>query len=623
MRYAPSSLFLALFMLTACGGAETDTSTLPTDDGAGGASTDSGPPPDASRPEDAIALMRTGPLGEVLTAFIPAGLPVTAQTIPLEELVGGDTALAEHIDRARSLQMLFGVDDVAAYSVGVTGTIPAGHLAPGARGELDRGAKWAIDRADPETGSPLFCIASPSADGDRLICGPNRAALVRAAPFMARTVAGMRLDGPQVKFEALLDSPTAAAIRERLPAKLAEVVTGVEGMLGAQTTGILANVDVQREILAFLRSGLDAVRSVIVDATEADFTVSVRDGNYVLETRARYATLSSEWFGALMSALRTPAGWPTDLFARLPSDAVTYALGTSDSRHVAPIMAQIKALMDALLNGTTALPAADRDALRTALDAMVTPEIAMTATASNMGRDQWNVVLARTVEGPTTAERIARFRALRTAFARRGVATAIETLTTVAGRPLFVMRDVRDMTSRELPPGGYGIRFKIRAPAPLATDENGMQAPCGTEVECVLRQLAPAEDTTYELVLAPLGTDFVLLLGKQTRPLWNAIQASTGPGVTPGAPAVAEAQMFPARMFVRMQEQLGTPAIRINAGDLPIVVRLEPAGEGPGGLLDMDVAIPVQLVQAIVGIAVMGMGAMTAPVENAAETPPE
>lgn len=599
-------------ILAACGGSQSGQTTTPSGNTVGSTDEGDAPPPDGSRPEDAVALVRTGPLETVLTAFIPTGFPMTADSVPFEELTGGDAALAARVDRSRGFQLLLGRHDVTAYSVGITGEI-SDELRAGSRGELETGARWAVHRpADDERGTEaVYCVASPAADGNRLICGGDRDALVRAAPYMARTVAGMRLEGPSVRVEALLDSPTAASLRERLPAKLAEVLAEIEAELNRQETGVLANADVRRELLAFARGALDVVRSVFVDAREADFTVTVREGAYVLETRARYESISSEWFTALMSAFRAPAGWPTDLFARLPPDAVTYSIGTSDSSDISVILNQLKSLTDAVLNATTALPEADRVALRTATDAFFAPEISTVASASNMGTNAWNVVIAHTNEGPSTADRIARLRALRVALARRPVAAAIEALATVSGRPIFMMRDVRDMSAREVPAGGYGIRFKVRAPAPLAVDRAGVTAPCGTPMECGLRELAPAQDQVYELVLAPLGGDFVLLFGKQTRPLWNAIQASTGPGITPGQPALAEAQILPSRLIARVSEQVGE-RVDVDAGERPIIVRFEPAGEGPGGTLDADISIPTAFINAMVGLAVRGLGAAQA-----------
>lgn len=621
--HAKTTLSLVLLLLlAACGDEGTDEPTQ-TGTSGGEAEQEDAPPPDASLPEDATAIVRTGPLGPLLTAFLPSGLPITADAVPLEELTGGEAALAEHIDRERGVHMLFGGDDLVAWSVGVRGTIPASRLTNGTRGELDTGARWALHRTPDANGAgeEMHCILADAADGKRLICGDDRARLVRAAPYVARTLAQISLDGPEIRFEPILDSPAMGRVRETIPAALQEVVASVERELGQVTTGILANEEVKREVLAFVRSLVDAVRSAVADVREADVRLSVVEGDYVLETRARYHTISSEWLSAIMAALRTPAGWPTDLFGRLPNDGITYALGTNDSRDVAPIVAQVKSLTHAVLGSAASLPAADRDALRTAIDALFAPEVSLTASASTTGRDMWNIVIARTIEGPTPADRIARFRAVRAALARRGIASALESALTVSGRPLFLMRDVRDMSAREVPTGGYGVRFKLRAAAPLVPGADGLTPSCGTELECALRQLAPSEDTTFELLLAPMGDDFVMVLAKQgrARALFPALSGSAGPGLSPGEPAMAEVLIVPSRFIARTMEQLGAPPVTVDFGDRPVVMRIEPAGDGPGGLIDFDMRVPVALVRALVGIAVTGLGAAREALSETAE----
>ena len=296
-RSALSPHWLALLLLAAaCGGSQSGQTTTPSGTNTAEADEEEGPPPDASRPDDALALLRTGPLHAVLSALVPPSLPITAGTVPLEEVTGGDVDLAEHVDRARGVHVLLG-RQVFAISLGLAGELPAERLERGARGELDRGARWALRReANPERGqSAYFCIATPAADGQRLICSDNRDALVLAAPYMAQTVAGMSIAEPVVRFEALLDSSTAAAIRERAPTKINEAVAAIERELTSTTTGVLANADVQRELLALVRGFADAFRSVIVDAREGDVTLSVRDGSYVLEGRARFERITSEW----------------------------------------------------------------------------------------------------------------------------------------------------------------------------------------------------------------------------------------------------------------------------------------------------------------------------------------
>ena len=100
-----------------------------------------------------------------------------------------------------------------------------------------------------------------------------------------------------------------------------------------------------------------------------------------------------------------------------------------------------------------------------------------------------------------------------------------------------------------------------------------------------------------------------MIFGRDARALLNAVQSGTGPGLTAGEPAMAEVFVMPGRMIARMSEQAGAP-VSVNVGDLPVRMRIEPAGEGPGGLIDMDVAIPVAFVEAMLTLT---MGTAAAP----------
>ncbi|MFO0696073.1 MAG: hypothetical protein U0230_21095 [Polyangiales bacterium] len=500
---------------------------------------------------------------------------------------------------------------------------------------------FAIERGSmgTATGSGrMRCALFPTADANagRLVCSERSEALGAVGPFLSRTLARVPADDYVIDAEAAV-----AEIRARYGARMHEQIEEARAQMTRQVqeaqSGPVARPEVKEAILRIGNELLDNANTVVDEADRYGLRIQVDEDRVHLAYGGHIANPTGTLVRAYRDSLRPTSSVPAELYAHLPANALVYAGAASDARPFQAFVDSLVELGHRLLAASGALPAADVEALRTALaNALRLRESAGVGSAAYDSRGAMVVVgVTRLPDENAALEVVGALKTLVTTLRRPAIKRALDQLLAEANaaHPLHVA-DFRDMPTRGLPRGSFGLRTPTldALVQGLGLDRNVAEAAAVATAEVAATPPAhrgrPAPAPVAEVLYVPQGRDVYMIASRDARAAFQAALASTTAPIDPGTFASDEAVMaiavFPGNYRVQTGEgtsaslgsQLGSDVANARV-DLRLL-GVDPAG---GARFEMEMVLDRASLSAVKAVVTTMMAAFASAAEAPVEEP--
>lgn len=405
---------------------------------------------------------------------------------------------------------------------------------------------FAIERGGmgTATGSGrMRCALFPTAEANagRLVCSERSEALGVVGPFLSRTLTRVPAEDYVIDAEAAV-AEIRARYGARIHAQIEEARAQMTREVQETTSGPAARPEVKE---AFLRIGnelLDNANTVVDEGDRYGLRVRIDEDNVHVAYGGHVANPTGSLVRAYRDSLRPTSSVPAELYAHLPPNALVYAGAASDARPFQAFVDSLVELGHRLLAASGALPAADVEALRTALaNALRLRETAGVGSAAYDSRGAMVVVgVTRFADENAALEVVGAVKTLVTTLRRPAIKRALDQLLAEANEdhPLHVA-DFRDLPTRGLPRGSFGLRTPTldALVAGLGLDRNVAEAAAVATAETAApapsRSGRPAPAPTAEVLYVPQGRDVYVVAARDARAAFQAALAGTAAPIDP------------------------------------------------------------------------------------------
>jgi hypothetical protein len=516
---------------------------------------------------------------------------------------------------------------------------------------MSNGARRIEATSDEGTRESTQCIVSPSLRPalTRIVCGEHLPVVEHVAPFVVRTLARREVPPKAITVEEPMD-----AARRNF---LAEAVGNIDRHRAELDQAMAANRNLDpamRDAVGpLVREAFDALRGILEDPTLFGAALTFDADRITLHLQLDMRAPQSTLLQAGLAMLHPQGPVPPDMAAHLLPDGYAYFGGTFDQSALQPTIRQLVTLGEQLIQHANQLDAADRAALRAALDAV--PQLDRVTETLAMGADaEGHPWMAGAVRSTTVqpAQWINSARAFVAVMRRPHLQAEIRSLLGLANAQLPDLGALRELPTTGLPAGSLLIQFPplsafrqaVRASAssapPSGAPTRGAPerrrpgtAPTPRPATATARGRRPPPEPPIQFLLVPNGQDTVTVFGTDARAIYARYAANTTPGVDAQYINSPDAAVVTAMVLAGMPNVLRASSERESRqfgqalqgapdhGRTPIVFRMGSQSANQQARVTFDMVVTAATVRDLVQMATHGMGS-TGPNTGAPPTGP-
>jgi hypothetical protein len=378
-----------------------------------------------------------------------------------------------------------------------------------------------------------FVSPTPRPSVTRIVCSDHAPVAEHVLPYIVRTLTRREVTANAVTLDVSMDAARRSLLGDALQ-QLDRSRAELDRTLATQ-----AQLDpALRDALAPLAHDVfDLLHGLLTDPHAFTASLTFDPSHVTLHTQLDMHTPDSRLLQALLTAAHPQGPVPPALLAHLLPDGFAYTAGTIDESGLQPTIRQIVQLGEQLIQHDNTLDAADRTALRAALDAI--PQFGPVTEALSMGADTegrpWAAGTMRAAN-VQPAQWIGSMRAILAALRRPHIQAEIRRLLGLANARMPDLGDLRELPVAGLPAGSLLVQLpSFRALREAAMQQGSSSAPPAPAQHPVRprRGARAAAEPALQLLLAPEAQDTVVVFGTDARALLQRYNSNTTPGVDP------------------------------------------------------------------------------------------